>query len=301
MSSAYHTPVMLSQCIEGLDLKPDGVYVDVTFGGAGHSKAILERLNEKGKLYAFDRDSSSKQNIINDDRLVFIEDNYANLSSNLHLYRQFKVDGILADLGVSSHQIDEPSRGFSTRFDASLDLRMNTNQQLSASNVVNEYSQEDLVRIFRDYGELKNARQIAMSIIRQREIKPIETTFELKAAINKLTPVQSENKFYALVFQSLRIEINDELNSLRNMLNQTLECLKVGGRLVILSYHSLEDRLVKNFLRSGNFNGDQQKDFFGNKLSPFDIITRKPVIASEQEVEENSRSRSAKLRIGQRK
>jgi 16S rRNA (cytosine1402-N4)-methyltransferase len=291
---------MLQQCVEGLNIKPDGVYVDVTFGGGGHSKAILERLNEKGRLYAFDRDSNSKQNIINDSRFTFIEDNYANLKDNLRLYREFGIDGILADLGVSSHQIDEPSRGFSTRFDGSLDLRMDTNQELSAKNVVNEYAEEDLIRIFRNYGELKNARQIAITIIRQRDVKPIETTFDLKAAISKLTPVQSENKFYALVFQALRIEVNNELESLRSMLSQALECLTSGGRLAVLSYHSLEDRLMKNFLRSGNFEGIEHKDFFGNKLSTFEVITRKPMTASEQEVEQNPRARSAKLRIGQK-
>jgi 16S rRNA (cytosine1402-N4)-methyltransferase len=291
---------MLPQCIEGLNIKPDGVYVDVTFGGGGHSKAILERLNEKGRLYAFDRDSNSKRNIIRDSRFVFIKDDYANLKDSLRLYREFEIDGILADLGVSSHQIDEPCRGFSTRFDGSLDLRMDTDQELSARNVVNEYSHEDLARVLRNYGELKNARQIATAIIRQREVKPIETTFDLKAAISRLTPVQIENKFYALVFQALRIEVNNELESLRSMLSQTLEYLKVGGRLVVLSYHSLADRLVKNFLRSGNFEGIEKKDFFGNKLSPFEIITRKPMTADEQEVEQNPRARSAKLRIGQK-
>jgi 16S rRNA (cytosine1402-N4)-methyltransferase len=292
---------MLQECIDGLNIKPDGVYADVTFGGGGHSKAILERLNADGRLYAFDRDASSKQNIINDSRFSFIEDNYANLISNLRMFREFGLDGILADLGVSSYQIDEPSRGFSTRFNGDLDLRMDTKQSLSAQNIVNEYGKEDLTRIFRYYGELKAAKLIANAIIARREASPIKTTFDLKESIAHLASPKTENKFYAMVFQSLRIEVNSELESLKEMLKQSLECLKQGGRLVVLSYHSLEDRIVKNFLRSGNFEGIEDKDFFGNKLSPFDLINRKPIIASEKEVKNNSRARSAKLRIGQKR
>ncbi|MDR1848199.1 MAG: 16S rRNA (cytosine(1402)-N(4))-methyltransferase RsmH [Bacteroidales bacterium] len=301
MDTTYHIPVMLQQCIEGLNIKPDGVYADVTFGGGGHSRAILKQLGDNGKLYAFDRDACSKCNLIKDSRFTFIEDNYSNLKSNLHMYREIKIDGILADLGVSSYQIDEPLRGFSTRFDGTLDLRMDTKQAFSALNLVNEYAEEALVRVFKDYGELKNAHRIASSIIRQREIKPLETTFELKNTLRHLTPERTENKFYAMVFQALRIEVNNELDSLRSMLLQTLECLKEGGRLVVLSYHSLEDRLVKNFLRSGNLEGEEEKDFFGNKLTPFEVITRKPVTASDEEVEQNPRARSAKLRIGQKR
>ncbi|MDR1005647.1 MAG: 16S rRNA (cytosine(1402)-N(4))-methyltransferase RsmH [Bacteroidales bacterium] len=301
MNMPYHRPVMLQECIDGLNIKPDGVYADVTFGGGGHSKAILERLNADGRLYAFDRDASSKQNIINDSRFSFIEDNYANLISNLRMFREFGLDGILADLGVSSYQIDEPSRGFSTRFNGDLDLRMDTKQSLSAQNIVNEYGKEDLTRIFRYYGELKAAKLIANAIIARREASPIKTTFDLKESIAHLASPKTENKFYAMVFQSLRIEVNSELESLKEMLKQSLECLKQGGRLVVLSYHSLEDRIVKNFLRSGNFEGIEDKDFFGNKLSPFDLINRKPIIASEKEVKNNSRARSAKLRIGQKR
>jgi 16S rRNA (cytosine1402-N4)-methyltransferase len=301
MEMCYHTPVMLSQCVESLNIKPDGVYVDVTFGGGSHSKYILVNLNADGRLYAFDRDRQSRQNIINDSRFTLINDNYSTLKDHLRLYREFEVDGILADLGVSSHQIDEPERGFSTRFDGTLDLRMDTTQDFSAKNIVNQYECEELERVFRTYGELKNARQIAAHVIKAREAKSIETTFDLKEAIIRLAPVKTENKFFAMVFQSLRIEVNDELSSLQKMLQQALECLAVGGRLVVMSYHSLEDRLVKNFLRCGNFEAKEEKDFFGNKLSPFTLITRKPIMASEQEIEQNSRARSAKLRIGEKR
>jgi 16S rRNA (cytosine1402-N4)-methyltransferase len=291
---------MLKECIEGLNIKPDGVYVDVTFGGGSHSAAILALLNEHGRLYAFDRDNQSRQNIILDNRFILINDNYSTLKNYLRLYREMKVNGILADLGISSHQIDEPSRGFSTRFDGKLDLRMDNSQGFSAGDIVNEYEKEDLIRVFRDYGELKNAIKITSHIINRREKKPIETTFELKDALYDLAPAKQENKFFAIVFQALRIEVNNELESLKEMLKQAEECLISGGRIVVMSYHSLEDRLVKNFLRYGNFEAKEEKDFFGNKLSPFKLIQRKPVMASEEEVKHNPRARSAKLRIGQK-
>lgn len=301
LKTDYHNPVMLSQCIEGLNINPKGYYVDVTFGGGGHSLAILNCLDEDGRLYAFDQDKDAQKNIIDDKRFVFIDDNFGNLKDNLRLYREFSVDGILADLGISSYQIDTPERGFSTRFDAELDLRMNPSQILSAKEVIGQYEEIDLRRVFKDYGELTNAYQIAKKIVSSRIIKPINTTFELKELLSPLSIKGQENKFYAMVFQALRIEVNNELEQLKKMIVQACDILSPGGRLVVMSYHSLEDRLVKNFMKYGNFEAKQEKDFYGNLVSPMEMITRKPIIASDEEQMLNPRSRSAKLRIAKKK
>ena len=301
LKTDYHNPVMLSQCIEGLNINPKGHYVDVTFGGGGHSLAILNCLDEDGRLYAFDQDKDAQKNIIDDKRFVFIDDNFGNLKDNLSLYREFSVDGILADLGISSYQIDTPERGFSTRFDAELDLRMNPSQILSAKEVIGQYEEIDLRRVFKDYGELTNAYQIAKKIVSSRIINPINTTFELKELLSPLAIKGQENKFYAMVFQALRIEVNNELEQLKKMIVQACDILSPGGRLVVMSYHSLEDRLVKNFMKYGNFEAKQEKDFYGTLVSPMEMITRKPIIASDEEQMLNPRSRSAKLRIAKKK
>lgn len=301
LKTEYHNPVMLRECIDALNINPKGCYIDVTFGGGGHSNAILEQLGQEGRLYGFDQDKDTKQNIIDDKRFVFINSNFSSLKDNLRLYREFSVDGIIADLGVSSFQIDTPQRGFSTRFDAPLDLRMNNNQILNASNIINQYDEKDLRRIFKDYGELHNAYQIAKKIVEHRAVTSINTTFELKETISNLAIKGEENKFYAMVFQALRIEVNDELESLKKMLIQSAELLNRKGRLVVMSYHSLEDRLVKNFFKYGNFEAKPEKDFYGNMISPLEILTKKPIMATNEEQERNPRSRSAKLRIAQKK
>ncbi|MEE1221511.1 MAG: 16S rRNA (cytosine(1402)-N(4))-methyltransferase RsmH [Bacteroidales bacterium] len=296
----YHVPVMLEECIEGLNIKPDGIYIDLTFGGGGHSKAILQRLSSEGSLYAFDQDSDAVKNALDDDRFTMIEDNFSNLTNQLKLYRVTQVDGILADLGISSYQIDCAERGFSTRFDAELDLRMNRKQVLTAKDVVNTYSLEQLKKIFANYGELSNAYQIAKRI-ESSQIEGISTTNQLKEILQPLAQRGKENKFFAQVFQALRIEVNGEIDVLQKMLEQTSPLLKQGGRLVVMSYHSLEDRLVKNYIKTGNCEGRIEKDFFGNLLNDLDAVNRKPITASEQELIRNPRSRSAKLRIAQKK
>lgn len=296
----YHVPVMLDECMEGLDIKPDGVYIDLTFGGGGHSKAIIQRLSEKGSLYAFDQDSDAIKNALDDERFTMIEDNFSNLTNQLKLYRVTQVDGILADLGISSYQIDCAERGFSTRFDAELDLRMNRKQILTAKDVVNTYSYEQLKRIFSDFGELSNAHQIAKKI-ESLQIEGISTTTQLKEILQPLAQRGKENKFFAQVFQALRIEVNGEIDVLQKMLEQTSPLLKQGGRLVVMSYHSLEDRLVKNYMKTGNCEGKVEKDFFGNVLNDLELVNRKPITASQEELERNPRSRSAKLRIAQKK
>lgn len=296
----YHIPVMLDECMEGLDIKPDGVYIDLTFGGGGHSKAIIQRLSEKGSLYAFDQDSDAIKNALDDERFTMIEDNFSNLTNQLKLYRVTQVDGILADLGISSYQIDCAERGFSTRFDAELDLRMNRKQILTAKDVVNTYSYEQLKKIFSDFGELSNAHQIAKKI-ESLQIEGISTTTQLKEILQPLAQRGKENKFFAQVFQALRIEVNGEIDVLQKMLEQTSPLLKKGGRLVVMSYHSLEDRLVKNYMKTGNCEGKVEKDFFGNVLNDLELVNRKPITASQEELERNSRSRSAKLRIAQKK
>ncbi|MBO5844473.1 MAG: 16S rRNA (cytosine(1402)-N(4))-methyltransferase RsmH [Bacteroidales bacterium] len=296
----YHVPVMLEECIEGLNIKPDGIYIDLTFGGGGHSKAILQRLSSEGSLYAFDQDSDAVKNALDDDRFTMIEDNFSNLTNQLKLYRVTQVDGILADLGISSYQIDCAERGFSTRFDAELDLRMNRKQVLTAKDVVNTYSLEQLKKIFANYGELSNAYQIAKRI-ESSQIEGISTTNQLKEILQPLAQRGKENKFFAQVFQALRIEVNGEIDVLQKMLEQTSPLLKQGGRLVVMSYHSLEDRLVKNYIKTGNCEGKIEKDFFGNVLNELEQVNRKPITASEQELIRNPRSRSAKLRIAQKK
>jgi 16S rRNA (cytosine1402-N4)-methyltransferase len=296
----YHIPVMLDECMEGLNIKPDGIYVDLTFGGGGHSKAILQRLSSEGSLYAFDQDSDAVKNALDDDRFTMIEDNFSNLTNQLKLYRVTQVDGILADLGISSYQIDCAERGFSTRFDAELDLRMNRKQILTAKDVVNTYSLEQLKKIFADYGELSNAYQIAKKV-ESSQIEGITTTTQLKEIISPLAPKGKENKFFAQVFQALRIEVNGEIDVLKKMLEQTAPLLAKDGRLVVMSYHSLEDRLVKNYMKAGNCEGNVEKDFFGNVLNDLELVNRKPITASEEELERNPRSRSAKLRIAKKK
>lgn len=295
----YHQPALLIESIDGLDIKPDGTYVDVTFGGGGHSKVILDNLND-GRLLAFDQDQDALNNKLDDPRFTFINQNFKFLSNFLRLYKAIPVDGILADLGISSYQIDNPVRGFSTRFDAELDLRMNQKSGISAKDVINQYSPEELKRIFLEYGEFNNAYHISQAIISARNNSKIETTAQLKSILIKYAERGRENKFFARIFQALRIEVNNEIETLKDFLKQSTSLLKPGGRLVVISYHSLEDRLVKNFMKSGNFEGNIEKDFYGNVIAPFKSITRKPIVPSEKELEINPRSRSAKLRIAER-
>lgn len=299
-NSSYHIPVMLGECMNGLKIKPDGVYVDVTFGGGGHSRKILEQLSENGKLFAFDKDADAECNLPEDDRLTFVNQDFRFMKNFLRLHGVKLVDGILADLGVSSHQFDTAERGFSIRFDAELDMRMQRGSVLTAREVVNTYSEERLYQLFKIYGELKNALSVARTIVSAREVSPIETVEELKKVTAKHAPRVSENKFYARLFQALRIEVNDELGALKDFLNQSVDVLKTGGRVVVMSYHSLEDRMVKQFFREGKIDGEADRDFFGNRLVPFKVVTRKPITASGEELENNPRSRSAKLRVAER-
>jgi 16S rRNA (cytosine1402-N4)-methyltransferase len=293
---------MLSECLEGLNIDPNGVYVDVTFGGGGHSKAILEKLGKKGRLFGFDQDQDARANAeqFAESSFTFVEANFRHLQKFLRLYGAEKVDGILADLGVSSHQFNTPERGFSTRFDANLDMRMNTMGSITAAKILNEYPEEHLHKIFGMYGEVKNARTLATEVVRERARKKIETIDDFKTAIRKLAPRGAENKYFAQVFQALRIEVNDELSALQEFLEQSALVLKPGGRLVVMSYHSLEDRLVKNFIQKGKFSGEEEKDFYGNVLKPLEAINKKPIEPSPEEIERNSRARSAKLRIAKK-
>lgn len=295
--SKYHTPVMLNECIEGLAIKPGGTYVDVTFGGGGHSREILKHLNTEGKLLAFDQDADARQNIIDDDRFIFIDQNFRYLKNFCRLHDAVPVDGILADLGVSSYQFDQAERGFSIRFDAELDMRMNQQAELSAKDVVNNYPEAELHRIFGIYGEIQNAKSLANTIVMARLNAPIVTVADLKNAIANRIPKGKENKYLAQVFQALRIEVNQELEALKDFLIQTAEVLVSGGRLVVMSYHSLEDRLVKNFIAKGKFSGELEKDLYGNSDKPFDAVSRGAITASEDEIINNNRARSAKLRI----
>ncbi len=296
----YHVPVMLQECLEGLDIHPDGIYVDLTFGGGGHAREIFKLLSEKGRLIVFDQDVDAKKNAWTAPNFHFVASNFSFLKNQLRMLGISKVDGVLADLGVSSHQFNEPERGFSIRSDEKLDMRMNQRSGASAFDVVNEYSEEELVTMLGKYGEVRSPRRIAQAICLKRQAAPITTTGQLIAVLEPIAPKFKENKFYAQVFQAIRIEVNDEMNVLERMLEQTGEVLKPKGRLVVMSYHSLEDRLVKNYIKSGSFDGKVEKDFFGNILKPFTGITRKPVVANEEELERNSRARSAKLRIAER-
>ncbi|MES2726046.1 MAG: 16S rRNA (cytosine(1402)-N(4))-methyltransferase RsmH [Bacteroidota bacterium] len=297
----YHNPVMLNECLDALNIKPDGVYVDITFGGGGHSRAILNKLGKKGKLIVFDQDEDAKRNLISDERFVFIDQNFEFLKNHIQYQGFDKVDGLLGDLGVSSHQFDEGERGFSIRFDdAKLDMRMSQHQALSAFEVVNNYTAENLANVLYKYGELHNSRKMAADIIAARNGKAIETIGDFKAAIKHLAPKFKDFKFYAQVFQAIRIEVNNELQVLERMLLQCGDIIKPTGKLVIMSYHSLEDRLVKNYMNSGNFLGELDKDFFGNINRPFNPLNKKAIVASDSEQEENNRSRSAKLRVAEK-
>lgn len=296
----YHQPVLLSECIQGLDIKPEGVYADVTFGGGGHSRAIMERLGT-GHLYAFDQDEDAAANAIADERFTFIPQNFSYFKNFIQLYHNGPIDGVIADLGVSSHQFDTPEKGFSTRFEGRLDMRMSQTNSIDAANVVNTYELDALTKVLSLYGELPNARQLAGDIVMARDAAPIETTGQLKEAVQGRLPRGRENKVLAQLFQALRIEVNHEMEALTSFLSQCADVLKPGGRLVVLSYHSLEDRLVKNFTRTGNAEGKEEKDFFGNLITPYIIINRKPIVPSEEEIAQNSRARSAKLRIAERK
>lgn len=302
MPMNYHVPIMQQECLNGLNIKPDGIYVDVTFGGGGHSKAILEQLGQQGKLFAFDQDADAKAQAkeIEDPRFTFIEANFRYIKKYLKLYKIEQVDGILADLGISSHQIDDASRGFSTRFDGPLDMRMSQKGSVSAQNIVNEYSEEQLHKILGMYGEVQNARTLAKTIFTHRQNQPIESTQNLRTLVLKHAPRGKENKYLAQVFQGIRIEVNEELKVLEEFLAQVPDLLSNTGRLAVMSFHSLEDRLVKNFIRTGKFFGEVEKDFYGNELRPLQGITRKPIEASAEEMAQNSRSRSAKLRVAGR-
>ncbi|MEZ5195412.1 MAG: 16S rRNA (cytosine(1402)-N(4))-methyltransferase RsmH [Bacteroidales bacterium] len=295
----YHQPVLLAESIEGLQIKEEGIYVDATYGGGGHSEEILKKLR-KGSLIAFDHDQDALVNKLEDERLILINQNFRYMRNFLKLYKALPVDGILADLGVSSYQIDKPERGFSVRFEGELDLRMNRRKSLTAKNVVNEYSVNKLKEILIAYGELNNAYKIASQIESARSEQEIKTTAQLMEAVHKCAPRGLENKFYAKLFQALRIEVNDELGALKQLLEQSADLLKSGGRIVVISYHSLEDRLVKNFFKAGNFKGEMEKDFYGNVLTPFKLINKKPIVANDEEIKRNGRSRSAKLRIAEK-
>ena len=297
----YHNPVMLSECIGGLNLNPEGIYADVTFGGGGHSKAILEQLTT-GHLYAFDQDEDAAQNAFDDERFTFIPQNFKYFKNFIQLYTGGRqIDGIIADLGVSSHQFDTPEKGFSTRFDGELDMRMSQTTPNDAATVVNTYEQAELTRILTLYGEVQQAHLVAADIVMARNAEPIESTMQLKAAVQRRLPRGKENKVLAQIFQALRIEVNQEMEALTAFLTQCPDVLKPGGRLVVMSYHSLEDRLVKNFMKTGNAEGKEVKDFFGNLLTPYTLITRKPIVPTDEEIESNGRARSAKLRIAERR
>jgi 16S rRNA (cytosine1402-N4)-methyltransferase len=301
ISVSYHKPVLLTKSVEALNIAPEGTYADVTFGGGGHTTSILKKLGKKGRLIAFDQDEEAAANLMDDKRLTLVNHNFKYLKRFLRYYNAIPIDGLLADLGVSSHQFDESSRGFSIRFEATLDMRMNRQQKLSAKEVVATYSAEQLQRIFSMYGEAHNARTAAHRIVEQRKEKAINTVEDLKRALESCTPRGNESQYLAKIFQALRIEVNDELGALQDLLKQSAEVLKPGGRLVMISYHSLEDRLVKNFIQTGNFEGESTTDIYGNKEGTvFKPITKKPIIPTDEEIKENPRARSAKLRIAER-
>lgn len=299
-AGSYHIPVLLQECIDGLSIRPDGVYVDVTFGGGGHSRAILSALGEKGYLYGFDQDSDAINNVPVDSRFTFVHSNFRYLKNWMRYHGVEQLDGLLADLGVSSHHFDEAGRGFSFRQDGPLDMRMNRQASLSAKDVIQTYNEKQLAQIFYLYGELRNARQLAAAIVRNRNIQPINTIDDFIKVVNPLMGKSREKKDLAKVFQALRIEVNHELEALCEMLGSAIELLKPGGRLVVLTYHSLEDRIVKNFMRAGNVDGKADKDFYGNLLSPLKPVNNKVILPDAAEEERNPRSRSAKLRIAER-
>jgi 16S rRNA (cytosine1402-N4)-methyltransferase len=296
----YHNPVLLQASVDGLNIKPDGIYVDVTFGGGGHSKEILKRLGPNGKLFAFDQDEDALANALPDEKFKLINENFRFIKRFLRFYGVKSVDGILADLGVSSHQFDVPERGFSTRFDADLDMRMSQKNDLNAYRVVNEYDEANLRRVFLDYGELKNASALAKTIIEAREEQLIKTTDELKAVLARYLPERVRNKILAQIYQAIRIEVNQEMDVLKEFLEQSLEVLNPGGRLSVISYHSLEDRLVKRFMKNGMFEGEPERDFFGNFSVPFKTVG-KLIVPDNIEIKENNRARSAKLRIAEKR
>lgn len=296
---AYHNSVLLQSSVDYLVTNPDGTYVDVTYGGGGHSREILSRLGN-GRLIAFDQDSDAQANLVEDERFTFVPSNFKNLSRFLKYHQAYPVDGILADLGVSSHQFDTPERGFSYREDGVLDMRMNVNAGKSAQDIVNQYDEQALSQVFYRYGELSDGRTLARRIVKAREDRPIRTTQELVEALKPSLPRGRENKSLSRIFQALRIEVNQEMEALEAFLTQTVEALKIGGRLVVISYHSLEDRMVKNFMRAGNFSGEVEKDFYGNPQTPFKLITRKALVPDDEEINLNPRARSAKLRVAEK-
>ncbi|MEY2631184.1 MAG: Ribosomal small subunit methyltransferase [Bacteroidota bacterium] len=295
----YHNPVLLHETVDGLNIKPDGIYVDVTFGGGGHSKEILRRLGPDGKLFGFDQDEDAWSNALPDDRFTLVQENFRYIKRFLRFHGVKSVDGILADLGVSSHQFDVPERGFSTRFDADLDMRMSKRNELDAYKVINEYDESNLKRVFLDYGELKVAPALARTIVEAREKTAIKTTEELKTVLAKYLPEKVKNKVLAQIYQAIRIEVNQEMEVLKEFLEQSLEILKPGGRLSVISYHSLEDRLVKRFMKNGLFEGEPERDFFGNFSVPFKLVG-KLIVPTEAEIKINNRARSAKLRVAEK-
>ncbi len=300
MTQVYHIPVLAEESILGLNLSPGADVVDATFGGGGHSRLILQNLGDEGRLFAFDQDEDAAGNIVDDRRLFFIRHNFRYIQNFLKFYGVKEVDAIFADFGVSSHDFDVPERGFSFRFDGALDMRMNQDARTDAAKVVNEYTEQQLISVFRLYGEIKNAGRLASAICKKRSERLIKTTTQLKEIASECAPKAIENKYLAQVFQALRIEVNDEMEALKEFLQASRELLKTGGRLVVLSYHSLEDRLCKNFMRSGNFEGQVEKDFYGNVISSFKTINRKVIVPSAGELKLNSRSRSAKLRVAEK-
>ena len=300
-AGCYHVPVMLNESLDGLNIQASGNYVDVTFGGGGHSREILSRLSEDGRLFGFDQDADAENNIPADSRFVFVRSNFRYLYNFMRYHRvEGEIDGLLADLGVSSHHFDDKERGFSFRFDGLLDMRMNTRAGRTAADVLNTYTEEQLADLFYLYGELKVARKLAATLVRSRENKRIETIADFLEVIKPFVAKDKEKKFMAQAFQALRIEVNDEMRALKEMLQQTLQVLKPEGRLVVITYHSLEDRLVKNFLKTGNFEGKMEQDFYGNAKSPFRLVNNKVIVPTDKEIEQNPRSRSAKLRIAEK-
>jgi 16S rRNA (cytosine1402-N4)-methyltransferase len=300
MQQAYHVPVLLKEVIDGLKIVPSGTYVDCTFGGGGHSKKILEKLNPEGKLIVFDQDEDARKNVPGDERVIFVPHNFRHLQRFLRFYKITKVNGILADLGVSSHQFNEAERGFSTRFNAALDMRMNQNEKITAADIIKNYSEEQLHKIFEKYGEVTNSKTLAKTITELRRSQSLNTIQEFKSAVYPIVKGNPE-KYFAQVFQALRIQVNDELNVLKELLVQSVEVLEEGGRIAVITFHSLEDRIVKNFFKNGNFEEEQEQDLFGNKTkNELKVITKKPIVPSTEELKINPRSRSSKLRIAEK-